>query len=246
MRGLFADTAAVFKDVRKGDRGDARRLSFAERAERRMGKTKEQRESKEALLQEAQLMVNEDFPHDLQALYERIFEKANVSAMKVLNMAKCLELLEVEMSGGHGVLLTKVAQVIKVSESSIEITPKSSAFGGPILQKVSRFDATLQVSKEGPKVKVVIPPVTTARRDKTVSEIAALTTKLRAKAKQLRTNAAKVLQDCGLDDGVLRELQEELDAVVASFVEEKAGELELLGEEVMSMGIDESDASLRE
>lgn len=245
QRGMFSATAAALKDIRKGDRGDSRRLTFEERSERRMGKSREQKETKEALIQEAQLMVNEDFPQDLETLYEQTFEKANVSAMKVLNTAKCLELLEVEMSGGHTVMLTKVAQVVKVDSATIEVAPSNNTFATPILQRISRFDTTLQVSKEGLKIKVVIPPMTTARRDKTGAEIASLTTQFRNRIKQLRTNAGKSLQDCGLDEGVLKELSDGLDVTASGFVEEKAAELELLAEEVMTMGIDESDASLQ-
>lgn len=241
VAGLASATRPLRKDVHKGDRGESRRLTFEERAERRMGKTREQKESREQLLQEAQTMVSEDFPDELEAIYAKTFEKANISAMKVLNMAKCLELLEVEMAGGHNVLLTKVAQVVKTNNTTIEITPNSTAFATPILQRVSRFDGGLQVSKEGLKVKVVMVPITTSRRDKTAAEINNLVTLFRQRVKESRTNAVKVLQDAGLEEGTMQELTAMVDAAANSFVEEKAAELELLAEEVMSMGIDESD-----
>ncbi|CAJ1990828.1 Ribosome recycling factor [Leishmania donovani] len=236
-------TAPLRKDIRKNDRGDARRLTFEERAERRMGKTKDQRESREQLAQEAQVMVSEDFPEELEAIYAKTSEKANISAMKVLNMAKCLELLEVEVAGGHTVLLVKVAQVVKTSTTTIEITPNSASFGNTILQRVSRFDSALQVSKEGTKIRVVIPPITTARRDKTVAEVNNLISTFRQRVKQSRTKAVKVLQDAGLADGVQQELTALVDSTANAFVEEKAAELELLSEEVMTMGIDESDVA---
>ncbi|CBZ36067.1 hypothetical protein, conserved [Leishmania donovani] len=208
-----------------------------------MGKTKDQRESREQLAQEAQVMVSEDFPEELEAIYAKTSEKANISAMKVLNMAKCLELLEVEVAGGHTVLLVKVAQVVKTSTTTIEITPNSASFGNTILQRVSRFDSALQVSKEGTKIRVVIPPITTARRDKTVAEVNNLISTFRQRVKQSRTKAVKVLQDAGLADGVQQELTALVDSTANAFVEEKAAELELLSEEVMTMGIDESDVA---
>ncbi|KAG5498555.1 hypothetical protein JKF63_02841 [Porcisia hertigi] len=236
-------TALLLKDVRKNDRGDARRLTFEERAERRMGKTRDQRESREQLVQDAQTMVFDDLPEELEAIYVKTSEKANISAMKVLNMAKCLELLEVEMAGGHTVLFTKVAQVVKTGHTTIEITPNSSSFSGLILQRVSRFDSTLQVSKEGSIIRVVLPPITTARRDKVVAEVKNLILTFRQRVKQSRAKALKVLQDARLDDGVLQELSAVVDSTTNSFVEEKAAELELLSEEVMSMGVDESDVA---
>ncbi|CAG9578178.1 conserved hypothetical protein [Leishmania major strain Friedlin] len=208
-----------------------------------MGKTRDQRESREQLAQEAQVMVSEDFPEELEAIYAKTSEKANISAMKVLNMAKCLELLEVEVAGGHTVLLVKVAQVVKTGTTTIEITPNSASFGNAILQRVSRFDSALQVSKEGTKIRVVIPPITTARRDRTVAEVSNLISTFRQRVKQSRTKAVKVLQDAGLDDGVQQELTALVDSTANAFVEEKAAELELLSEEVMSMGIDESDVA---
>ncbi|KAG5496509.1 hypothetical protein JIQ42_03336 [Leishmania sp. Namibia] len=240
---LCSATAPLRKDVRKNDRGDARRLTFEERAERRTGKTRDQRESREQLVQEAHLMVSDDFPEELEAIYAKAAEKANISVMKVLNMAKCLELLDVEVAGGHTVLLIKVAQVVKTGNSTIEITPNSASFGNAILQRVSRFDSTLQVSKEGTKIRVVMPPITTARRDKTVAEVNNLVSVFRQRVKQSRTKAVKVLQDAGLDDGVQRELAAVIDSTASAFVEEKVAELELLAEEVMSMGVDESDVA---
>ncbi|CBZ28723.1 conserved hypothetical protein [Leishmania mexicana MHOM/GT/2001/U1103] len=208
-----------------------------------MGKTRDQRESREQLAQEAQVMVSEDFPEELEAIYAKTSEKANISAMKVLNMAKCLELLEVEVAGGHMVLLVKVAQVVKTGNTTIEITPNSASFGSSILQRVSRFDGTLQISKEGTKIRVVIPPITTARRDKTVAEVSNLISTFRQRVKHSKTKAVKVLQDAGLDDGVQQELTALVDSTANAFVEEKVAELELLSEEVMSMGIDESDVA---
>lgn len=234
-------TLPVRKDIRKGDRGEARRLTFEERSERRMGKTRDQRESREQLVQEAQTMVSEDFPEELESIFAKTAEKANISAMKVLNMAKCLELLEVEVAGGHTVLLTKVAQVVKTGNTTIEITPNTASFGNAILQRVSRFDSTLQVAKEGPKIRVAMSPITTARRDKAAAEVSSLVSNFRQRVKLSRTNAVKVLQEAGLDDGVQQELAAAVEATANSFVEEKAAELELLAEEVMSMGIDESD-----
>ncbi|GET90628.1 hypothetical protein, conserved [Leishmania tarentolae] len=236
-------TTPLRKDIRKNDRGDARRLTFEERAERRMGKTRDQREIREQRVQEAQVMVSEDFPEELEAIYAKAYEKANISAMKVLNMAKCLELLEVEVAGGHTVLLVKVAQVVKTGNATIEVTPNSISFGNAILQRVSRFDGALQVSKEGTKIRIGIPPITTARRDKTVAEVNSLISTFRQRVKQSRTKAVKVLQDAGLDDGVQQELLALVDSTANAFVEEKAAELELLSEEVMSMGIDESDVA---
>lgn len=245
MRGVVCHpTAVCWKDVIKRDRGESRRLTYEERSERRMGKTKEQKASKEQLVQEAQTMVNEDFPDELEGIFTRVAERANVSAMKVLNMAKCLELLDVEVSGGHSVMLIKVAEVVKTGPHTIEISAKNTIFASPILQRISRFDSTLQVSKDGPKIKVSLPTLTTAQRDKTASDIAGLVHTFRQRVKQSRTNAGRTLQDCGLDDGALNELLAAMDLTVSSFVEEKTAELELLAEEVMSMGIDESDAAV--
>ncbi|CAD2218265.1 ribosome recycling factor [Angomonas deanei] len=172
-----------------------------------------------------------------------------MSAMKVLNMAKCLELLEVDMSpagrgppaAGHKLLLTKIAQVVKVSPTTIEIVPNSNSFSTPILQRVNRFDGTLQVSKENNTIKVVMQPVTTAQRDKAVEDIKHQISFFKNKVKQSRNNAGRVLQECGLEEQALAELTQGLDATMRSFVDENCIELESLAESVMTMGLDESD-----
>lgn len=238
---IAAPTRVLLKDVRKNDRGDSRRLTFEERSERRMGKNRQQRESKEQLQEEAQMMVAEDYPDELESIFAKIAERVNVSAMKVLNMAKCLELIEVEVPGGHKVLLTAVAQVAKVSNTMVEIEPSTPSFASSLLQCVSRFDATLNVSKEGTKIRVALPPVTTARRDKAAHEIEREVGNLRQRVKQARTSAGKVIQEAGLNDGVAQELIAELDKLTSAFLDEKVAELELLSEEVQSMGAEESD-----
>lgn len=238
-------TPVCMKDVRKHDHGDARRLSFEERAERRAGKTREQKASREHLIQEVQLLVEQDFPDELESIYATVAERANMSAMKVLNMVKCLELLEIDAPGGQRkVPLTKVAQVVKVGDNTIEIAPMNATFATPILQRVNRFDSTLQISKEGTKIKVLIQPMTTARRDRAVQEVNALKSQFRQRAKQARTNASKIINDSGVDETVMMEMVQALDATVTTYVEEHIAELDDLIEQVESMGIDESDSAM--
>ncbi|KEG09904.1 ribosome recycling factor [Trypanosoma grayi] len=237
----IASTHIHCKDIRRGDRGESRRLTFDERAERRMGKTREQKVAKENLLQDAEMVINEDVPDELEHVFVQHFERANVSAMKVLNMAKCLELLEVDVGGGHKVLLTKVAQVVKTSNSTLEIVPHNTSFANPILQRVTRFDGTLQVTKEQQKIRVMMPPITTGRRDKAAAEIHQVISLFRQKIKHVRTNASKALQGAGIDEGAARELHVQLDETVNAFTEQKVAELEQLAADVTSMGVDESD-----
>lgn len=238
----LATTPIARKDPpRGGDRGDPRRLTFSERAERRAGRPREQKATREGLLREAETVVHEDVPAELEQVFMQHFERANVSAMKVLNMAKCLELLETDVGSGRKVLLTRVAQVLKTSNSTIEIVPQSASFASAILQRVARFDGTLQVTREQQKIKVVIPPMTTVRREKAVGEIRQLLTSFRQKAKAVRMNASRALQEAGIEESAMRELHMRLDETVNTFVEEKVLELEQLAADVTSMGSDESD-----
>ncbi|ESL09235.1 hypothetical protein TRSC58_03048 [Trypanosoma rangeli SC58] len=237
----LAPTCISHKDQRRGDRGESRRLTFEERAERRTGKSRELKMVRNNLLQEAEQVIQADVPDELEHIFMQHFERANVCAMKVLNMAKCLELLEVDVGGGRKVLLTKVAQVVKTSNSTVEIVPHNASFASPILHRVTRFDTTLHVTKEQQKIKVVIPPVTTGRRDKAVAEIQQVIAAFKQKTKQVRTHATKALQDAGIDEDALRQLNAELDTTTNAFTAEKVVELEQLAEDVTSMGADESD-----
>ncbi|EPY31982.1 ribosome recycling factor [Strigomonas culicis] len=200
------------------------------------------------------MLVQEDFPAELEEIFAGLAERASTAAMKVLNMAKCLELLDVDVNPGarqqpgaaqNKILLTKVAQVVKTGPATIEITPTSASFATPILQRISRFDSSLQVGKEQNTIKVSLPPVTTAQRDRAAEEVRHLIAVLRQKCKASRHNATRVLQESGLEDGLRQELGSQMDETVKVFVEEKAEELELLALEVMSMGIDESDKSVQ-
>ncbi|CBH11678.1 hypothetical protein, conserved [Trypanosoma brucei gambiense DAL972] len=237
----FNSTIQRLKDVRRGDRGESRRLTFEERSERRSGKSREQKAQKENLLQEAETVVSEDVPEELEQVFQHHFERANVSAMKVLNMAKCLEQLDVDVGGGRKVLLTKVAQVLKTGAATMEVVPQNVSFASPILQRVTRFDGTLQVSKEQQKIKITMPPITTARRQKAVEEIQLVVSSFKNKVKQVRTQASRALQESGIDETASRELHQQLDECVHSFVEDKVTELEQLSSDVTSMGADESD-----
>ncbi|ORC91038.1 ribosome recycling factor [Trypanosoma theileri] len=240
----LSPTSLRCKDVRRGDRGDSRRLTFEERAERRTGKSREQKVAKENLLQEAETVVNEDVPEELEHVYMQHFERANVSAMKVLNMAKCLELLEVDVGGGRKVPLAKVAHVVKTGNATLEVVPQTASFASAILQRVTRFDSTLRVTKEQQKIRVALPPITTGRRDRAVAEIEAQCSAFRLKAKSVRAHATRALQDAGLDESAVRELQTRLDENVNAFTEEKVAELQQLAEDVTSMGVDESDVGV--
>lgn len=239
-------TAPLLKDVKRSDFGESRRLSFDERAERRVPKTKEQKLAKEQLMLEAEQYVNSEFPDELEALFEKARAKSMILSLRILNIAKCIESLDVDAPGTSGphakkLLLLQLAQVVKTKPNELELTPLMSSNASAVLNRVSRFDASLQVSKENAKIRVVIPPTTTARRDKAASDIRGLVVELKNKAKLARQNATKVLGSIGIDESTLREHAQTLDTKVHEFLEEKALELEMVAEEVMTMGVDEAD-----
>nr|CCC90913.1 unnamed protein product [Trypanosoma congolense IL3000] len=198
---------------------------------------------KENLMQEAETVVTEDVPAELDHVFQHHLERANVSAMKVLNMARCLEQLEVDVGGGRKVLLTKVAQVLKTGGLTMEVVPQSPSFTSPIMQRITRFDGTLQVVKEQQKIKVTMLPVTTARREMAMGEIQHVISSFRNKVKNVRAEASRALQEAGIDESNSRALHQQLDECIHSFVEEKEAEFQQLRESVNSMGTDESDGA---
>lgn len=95
--------------------------------------------------------------------------------------------------------------------------------------------------KEGPKLKLLVPLLTTQRREKAASEIRNLISELRNRVKHQRTMAGKTIQTFGFDEGFTRTLGTELDDAAEDFLKEKVAELELIAEEVMLAGVDEAD-----
>eukprot|EP00796_Vickermania_ingenoplastis_P011641 gene11641-8025_t len=243
--GLFLRSRCLLKDIRKGDRGDSRRLTFEERAERRSGKHREMRESREQEAEDLQRLVEVDFPDELQGLFERVLEKANITSLKVLNMARCLERTEIDVgtpspTGGAGAArqllpLGRVGQLVKVNSNTFEFTAQAPTIATAALQRLTRVDSRLQITKEGNlKLKIVVPPMTTQYREKSAEQIKQLAALFRQKAKGSRTSMVKILQSSqALDSGRVRELVHAMTQTYEAFVEEKAAELELMAEEVM-------------
>lgn len=256
VRPLITTTLPLHKDVRYRDGGESRRLSFEERAERRIPKTKEQKRAKEQIALEADQFVTSEFPDTLERLFEKSDERCMILSMKVLNMAKAIERLEIEAPGAGGggapssssgankkmLVLLQVANVVKVKANEIEIVPMQAALSSTILQRVSRFDSTLQVSKDQQKIRVVIPPMTTARRDRAAAEIESAVQEFKQRVKQARQGSQKTLGLIGVEEeSQLKELMTTLDETAKTFAESKGEELMVYAEEVRSMGVDEAD-----
>lgn len=73
------------------------------------------------------------------------------------------------MATNHRIVIGKIAEVTRTSPNTFEIVVQNSTFASPILQRVSRFDNTLQIHKEASnKICVTAQPMTTSRRDKAV------------------------------------------------------------------------------
>mmetsp|Transcript_23596 Transcript_23596/g.27320 ORF Transcript_23596/g.27320 Transcript_23596/m.27320 type:complete len:301 (+) Transcript_23596:58-960(+) len=245
---VFRSCRVLLKDVKRSDYGESRRLSFDERAERRTPKSREQKQAREQLMLEAEQYVDSEFPDELERLFEKTKERCNMISLRILNIAKCIECLEVDAPGTSGpnakkILLLQAAQVVKTKANELEVSPTITSMASAVLNRISRFDASLQVTREQNKIRVIIPPMTTARRDKAAADIRAAVTDLKHKSKVARQNATKVLQGLDIEEGLVRQHGETLDSKVHDFIEEKTMELEMMAEEVMNMGVDESDST---
>lgn len=120
--GAFSATRCLLKDIGRPDRGDSRRLTFDERSERRAGKTKDQKDAGELKRQEAEEFVSTEFPQGLQTIFEKTEELCQNSHMKIVNMLKFLERLEIEVVPGKVMLLLQLATLVKVTSSEMELT----------------------------------------------------------------------------------------------------------------------------
>jgi ribosome recycling factor len=245
-RHIASPSRVLMKDVRRHDFGDSRRLSFEERSDKRAGKSKDQKVAREQLLAEAEQFAESEFPEDLERVFEKVQERSNMLSLRILNIVKCIECLEMELPSGapktaRKPLLLQIANVVKTKPNELEVTPTVSSMASSVLTRISRFDGSLLVSKEQNKIRVVVPPMTTARRDKAASDIRGLLVDFKQKVKIARQNASRVLSSIGVDDAALRTLNDLLDSKVTEFVEDKSAEIENVAAEVVSMGVDEAD-----
>ena len=220
-------------------RDDSQRLTFDERAERRM-KKKDNDGSKEKAGIEAEQIANEEFMQQLEALFEKAEEKANLEALKITNIQRALERLDVKVAG-KAVPLVQAAQLIKVSGTELHLLPKQSSFASPILQRLMKFDSTIGTQKEQNKIKLTLQPMTSARRERAAGEIQNIRRELVEKCTQIRVSTVRILQQTGADATLVTELIRTMDDNMKSFVDEKKALLDEIADSTTTSGVDESD-----
>lgn len=243
--GSFRCTAICRRDVRRQNRGESQRLTFEERADRRSGKLKELRASREEVLEEMQRVVDTEFPEALEALYEKVHAKATIAALKVLNVFKCIEGLDIEIQPGRTVPLGRAAQLVKLDHHTLEISAPTVAIATAALQRISRLDGTYQITKESNgRLRVSFPVITTQHRERAAALIRECESTLKSKAKSRRTEqvkwlakmAANATAAAGVDStATLQQWTEQMDAHYEHFLLEKTGNLALLVQQVMTM-----------
>jgi ribosome recycling factor len=240
---VLLPTACLRKDVVRGDRGESRRLTFDERAERRLGKSRENSGLAEQKREEASAYVNQEFPDALEGLFSRYLHFCQTHYMKVVNLLKFLERAEIEVAPGNKVLLLQLASIVKTSPTEVEITLQSPSHLNIVSFRLQKLEGSIQLRRDGAaKIKVTVPPITSERREQAAKAIASTIADLRAKLKLQRASANKVLNQFGVDDNTLRELTADLDEKLSSMSIEKIREMEELAENVLSAtGLEESD-----
>ena len=240
---FMRQTAPLLKDIVKGDRGESRRLTFDERADRRLGKNRESRNTSEQKREEAENYVTQELPQTLEDLFTRYLGYCQAHHLKIVNLLKFLERAEVEITPGNKMLLLQLASIVKTGPSEIELTMQVPAHISIIFGRLMKLDNSLQPRRDGTsKLKVTVPPITTERREQAADAIRHTVADFKSKLKAQRVSAVKVLNHFGVDDNVLKQLTNDIDELIKNFTDDKVQELEQLAEEVVTAtGVDEAD-----
>lgn len=240
----YTPTAVALKDVHRGDRGEAHRLTYEERKERRTGQARATRDTQEKTAEELQAFISDTFPAELDDIFNAIYAKATREAYKVTHIMRSIESVPLDLAGAPAPIpASRVGQVIKVNESTYEYTAHNAAAATAALNAISRHDSALTVSKDGAvKVKIVVPPMTTQRREKAAQHVHHLMATLKQKLKIRKTGAIKFIGNSTLASSLRSadrtQYLEEIDQIHDSFLKEKEAELELLVEEVLQVEAD--------
>jgi ribosome recycling factor len=239
--GLITNSVppTFFTSMRFYGREDSQRLTFDERAERRL-KKKDSDGSKEKAAVEADQIANAEFMQQLEGEFEKAEERANLEALKITNIQRALEKLDVKVAG-KAVPLVQAAQLIKISGTELHLLPKQSSFTSPILQRLMKFDSTIGTQKEQNKIKLTLQPMTSARRERAAGEIQNIRRDLIEKCTQIRVSTVRVLNQTGADATLITELIKTIDDNLKSFVDEKKALLDEIADSTATSGVDESD-----
>lgn len=222
---------------------DSRRLTFQERADKRENKNRLNRSERQSLQLEAEKIANIEFAEELEIEFGNAYAKAQQAALKITNMQRCLEAVEIDV-GGRKVPLMQAAQIVKISPLELHVVPNQSAFTSPILQRLMRFDSTIAAQKDQNKIKLTLQRITTQRRDKAAADIKSISTDFSNKLKNVRTRYVKLLAGVGADDDFTQQMTVVIDGALKDFIEAKTAEFEELIGTVTSTGVDESDDSV--
>ena len=220
-------------------KGDSQRLTFDERAERRMGKKTSDGSHEKAAL-EADMIATQEFMQQLEAEFEKAEERANLEALKITNIQRALERLDVKVAG-KAIPLVQTAQLVKVSGTELHLLPKQPSFTSPILQRLMKFDSTIGTHKEQNKVKLTLQPMTGARRERAAAEIQAIRREMVEKCTHIRVSTVRLLQQTGANASHVTELIKTVDEALKSFIDEKKALLDEIADSVTTSGVDESD-----
>eukprot|EP00758_Cryptobia_borreli_P004480 Tbor_TRINITY_DN4404_c0_g1::TRINITY_DN4404_c0_g1_i1::g.8053::m.8053 len=238
--GAVPPSLTTVYTVRFRGKDSGQRLTFEERAERRTRKTSEARGNEEACMLEAQEYANNEFNEHLEGEFQRLFNNANLIVLKVTNLHQCMEGLDIDVAGKK-IPLIQAAQIVKKSDTELQIVPKQSSFASPILQRLMRFDSTISASKDQGFIKIIIQPTTTARREKAAQDIEGVKREFMSKLKEIRLHSVKILGQIGAGANFSAQLIAEMDLKVKEFQQEKIQEFDDLKVTVMSAGEDEAD-----
>ena len=192
---LFAATAMCKQSNFGAKQHRLKHKSFQERQDSRVRKPKSERNTKENQLEEAKQFVDVELPEILDAVTRPAFKKCDDLLLALTNTPSLLEKFKIEVDGKERPLI-QLGSFTRPSTTELLFLPTMPSLANPIVQKISRFDRYLDPSRtpDG-KVRIVIPRITTKRREDTIYEMSRLEGETLPKIHDRRKHALKQLDE---------------------------------------------------
>ena len=188
----FAPLAAAAARFRGKD-GGSQVLKFSERRDRLKRKSGDEREELERLQEELVTFANEEYPQDLDALFERHFAKAQAAKMRLFNPVAAVEQVKVAVPPHPPRPMPQLGSIVRPSLRELHVVPHQAASANSIVQTLCKQLPELAAGKDVKTGRVVcrLQPVTGERRAITAEDVEDCR---RAYDKELRTVRQKAME----------------------------------------------------
>lgn len=228
-RLLLAD-----KGTDGGKTHGTRRVGFDERQAKRVRPSREEKQSKEQLRSELESYTTSEFQRECDDIFDAIEVRVKNATLKITNPVMALERIKIDLgpTGGGAATagapaanhrpLIQLASLVKISRNQIEVHALSAQHTTLLMQRLTRYDPSLQPTKiSDGKIRITLVQVTRERRERIAQDIARLQHDFIARMKIQRNHAIAYIADFALEQDTTAAATKDVDEAYHNFVAEK-------------------------